>query len=254
MDLAAAALVAGAGFAAGAVNAVAGGGTLIAFPAVMATGNSALVANMTTGTGLLSGYAGGSLAYRAELGGQRGRVRSLAAVALVGAVIGAVILLRTPNDTFRTVVPYLVLLSCALLAAQPAVARLVARRAAEESHSKELNGVAQFGVLLGAVYGTYFGAGLGVILLAILGIVLDDSLHRLNALKGVLAFIINLTGVSIFVLSGNVVWSIAAILAVTAVLGAHVGVSAARKLPGQTLRWVVVAFGSAYSILLIVRG
>lgn len=247
-------IIAVGGFFAGAVNAVAGGGTLISFPALLAAGQSAFVANITSSTGLLTGYIGGSVAYRRELSGQAPRVRSLGIAAVLGGAIGAIVLLATPPDSFEAIVPYLVLVSTLLLAVQPWLARVVARRReGRPDNQSEITWPVQIGVGLGAVYGSYFGAGLGVLLLAVLGILLEDRLHRLNALKGLLSLIVNVIGVLFFVWSGEVNWIAAAILAVTAYLGGTFGVSVARKLPGHVLRGSIVVLGLIVAVVLLVR-
>jgi uncharacterized membrane protein YfcA len=241
-------LVAAAGLGAGAVNAVAGGGTLLSFPALLAVGVPALTANITSSVGLLPGYAGGSVAYRRELEGQRGRVRALLPYAVAGGVAGAVLLLVTPKDAFRAVVPYLVLLSCVLLAVQPRLARALAR---EQHGSTELHRGVRVAVALGAVYGSYFGAGLGVLLLAVLGMLVADELQRLNALKGVLSLLVNAVGVAVYLVSGQVAWAYAAILAGTAYLGGTVGVSVARRLPAPVMRAAVVSLGTVVGVALL---
>lgn len=242
-----AALVGGAGLLAGAVNAVAGGGTLLAFPALLAVGLPPITANITSSVGLLSGYAGGSLAYRRELADQGPRLRSLLPAAVVGGVVGAVLLLLTPESTFRAVVPYLVLTSCALLAAQPRLARVL-----ESRQIHDLTWAARLGVGVAAVYGSYFGAGLGVLLLAVLGILLADDLQRLNALKGLLSLLVNVVGVLVFLVSAHVAWSYALLLAVTAYAGGTLGVSLARRLPGAVLRAAVIVLGTVVGVVLLV--
>jgi uncharacterized membrane protein YfcA len=246
------ALVAGSGVLAGAINAVAGGGTLVAFPALLAVGLGPVGANITCSVGLLTGYAGGSVAYRAELADQSGRVRSLLPLAIVGGVAGAVLLLVTPGDTFRAVVPYLVLLSAALLGVQPALARALGVRLHGDAGPAPVHWGARLGVGIGAVYGSYFGAGLGVVLLAVLGIMLADDLQRLNALKGVLSLLINVVGVLVFVFSGNVAWRYALALAVGAFVGGTVGVSIARRLPARVMRAAVVLLGVVVGVVLLV--
>jgi uncharacterized membrane protein YfcA len=242
-------LVLGAGALAGAINAVAGGGTLVSFPALLAVGISPVTANITSSVGLLTGYAGGSVAYRQELAGQRDRVRALAAAGVVGGVAGALLLLVTPGDRFRAVVPYLILLSSLLLAVQPRVARRLAGR--REGHA---SWQAVLAVGVAAVYGSYFGGGLGVILLAVLGLLIADELHRLNALKGVLSLVVNLAGVCVFLIAGRVDWLAAGLLAVGAYVGATFGVRLARRLPGQSIRVFVVLAGFAVAITLLARG
>jgi uncharacterized protein len=254
------AFVAVAGLLAGGVNAIAGGGTLISFPALLATGTAAVTANITSSVGLVSGYLGGAVGYRRELAGQRARVLALGASAVAGGLAGAVILLVTPADSFRTVVPYLVLLSCALLAVQPRTARWVAARAAaratdgRQRRGGEIGPALQAGVFLASVYGSYFGAGLGVLLLAVLGILLEDELQRLNGLKTVLAFVVNIVGVAVFLVSGRVAWVFALILLVTAYAGGILGARVARRLSASTLRVAVIVLGVVVSVVLIVRG
>lgn len=243
-------LVGGAGLLAGAVNAVAGGGTLLTFPALLVAGLSPVAANITSSVGLISGYAGGSLAYRQELVGQRERARSLLLVSVLGGVAGAVLLLITPASAFRAAVPYLVLLSCALLALQPWLAGLVATH----RPGADLDLPLRLGIGIAAVYGAYFGAGLGVLLLAVLGTLVADDLQRLNALKGVLSLVVNVVGVLVFVASGRVAWTAALVLAVTALLGGTLGVRAARRLPATALRLAVVVLGTLVGIALLVTG
>ncbi len=246
-------LAAGAGLLAGAVNAAAGGGTLIAFPALIASGVGALAANITCSVGLLAGYGGGSLAYRRELAGQGHRIRALASAAVIGGVAGAVILVATPEQSFRRLAPFLILVSCALLAAQPRLAARVAAVAAGRANAgaAEIGPAAWTGVLVAAVYGSYFGAGLGVLLLGVLGILLRDGLQRLNALKGLLSLVINAAGVAVLVFSGRVAWDYAAVLAVSAAVGGTLGVSVARRLPAGVLRAGVVGLGVGVAIILL---
>lgn len=244
-------LVGGAGVLAGAVNAIAGGGTLISFPALLAAGLPAVQANTTSSVGLVAGYAGGSVAYRRELSGQRSRATGLLVAGVVGGVVGAVLLLATPGGSFRAVVPYLLLASCALLAVQPRVARALERRGRAADHP---GWEAQLAIGVGAVYGTYFGAGLGVVMLAVLGLLVADDLQRLNALKGVLSLVINVVGALLFAVTGNVDWLAAAVLAVGAAVGAVAGVALARRLPAVWVRTAVVLTGLVVAIVLLLDG
>jgi hypothetical protein len=252
-------LVAVAGAVAGAVNAIAGGGTLVTFPALLAVGLPPISANITSSVGLLAGYAGGSVGYRRELAGQGPRVRALAAAAVVGGVLGAVLLLVTPAEAFSTAVPFLVLAACALLAVQPRLARAVAaRRERATPPAARARGAlgpgVRAGVLVASVYGSYFGAGLGVLLLGVLGVLVADDLQRLNALKGLLSLVVNLVGVAIFVFSGRVDWPVALVVAVTAWGGGLLGVRIARVLPARVLRVLVVCLGVLVAVVLLVRG
>lgn len=243
-------LVAAAGLLGGAVNAVAGGGTLLSFPALLAAGLPPITANITSSVGMLAGYASGSLAYRPELAGQRDRLRALLPFALGGGVAGAGLLLVTPERTFRVVVPYLVLGSCALLAAQP---RLAAALGERPHGSPDVHWGARLGVGIGAVYGAYFGAGLGVLLLAVLGILVADDLQRLNALKGLLSLVIAAVGVLVFLVSAQVAWGAAAVLGASAYAGGTVGVRVARRLPPAVMRGAVVVIGVVVGVALLVR-
>jgi uncharacterized protein len=261
LDLAAGALLAGAAFLAGAVNAVAGGGSLISFPALLAAGYPALTANVTNTVALCPGYVGGTLGYRRELGGQRRRAVTLGLVSVAGALAGSVLLVRSPAELFEAVVPFLILLACALLAVQTRLARFVADRLGPHPEPGSGGGVgvgwrvplllgAQF---LAATYGAYFGAGLGIMMLAILGIFVADTLQRLNALKGLLSLVINLVGAAFFALFADVVWAAVAVMAVASLLGGQAGVLLARRLNDRLLRWLVVAFGVVVAVRLLLR-
>jgi uncharacterized membrane protein YfcA len=242
-------LVAAAGLLAGAVNAAAGGGTLIAFPALVAAGVGTLAANIACSVGLLAGYAGGSLAYRRELAGQGRRVLALAPAAALGGVAGALILLATPEHAFRRLAPVLILAACALLAGQPRLARRLGTR---DDAGGTIGPAVWAGVAVAAVYGSYFGAGLGVLLLGVLGILVRDDLQRLNALKGVLSLGINASGVAVFVFSGRVAWAFAGVLAVSAYAGGSLGVGLARRLSATALRVGVVTLGVVVALALLV--
>lgn len=240
------ALLGGAAFAAGAVNAVAGGGSLISFPALLAVGYPSVAANVTNMIAVTPGYASGSAAYRAELRGQGGRIRALVLTTAVGTATGTAILLLAPSGAFDAVVPFLVLLACALLAVQPVLAKVVTRRR-HAGHG--LRGA----VFAGAIYGGYFGAGLGIMLLAILEAFLEDDLQRLNALKGLLSLVVAVVSASLVAVFGPVAWGPALLMAAASVAGGWVGARGARRLPAAVLRWGVVAFGVAVAIALLVR-
>ena len=245
------ALLAAAGFAAGAVNAVAGGGSLISFPALLAAGYGSVTANVTNAVAVLPGYLGGSIGYRHELAGQRPRAVALSVTSAVGAVAGAALLIESPAHVFRQIVPFLILGSCALLAAQPAIARRLgpAARRGEEHLSVRLHAMQ----LAASVYGGYFGAGLGILLLAVLGLGMNESLHRLNALKGLLSLVIGVAAVAWFALFGPVAWGTAAVMAAASLVGGRAGVGLARRLSAQVLRWVIIAFGVAVGAWLLLH-
>jgi uncharacterized membrane protein YfcA len=236
-----------AGGCAGAVNAVAGGGSLITFPALLAFGYSPVAANVTNQVGLVPGYLGGSVGYRAELTGQRARARALGVTASLGAAGGTALLLLAPAHSFKVIVPYLVLAACALLALQPTLTRAAGR------HRTGHPGVPlHAGVFAASVYGGYFGGALGIVLLAILGALLADGLQRLNALKGLLSLIVGVVGAIGFALFGPVHWGAAALIAVGALAGGRSGAGLARRLSPTVLRWAIVSYGTTAAIVLLV--
>ena len=243
-------LLAAAGFGAGLVNGVAGGGTLLSVPALVAVGHTALVATVTSSVGIGTGSVGGVAGFRREVAAQRDRVRALAPVALGGGLTGAVLLLVTPADLFEDVAPVLVLLACALFAAQPVLAgRLRARRAergAAAPPPARRAGIplpALVGTFAASVYGGYFGPGLGVILLAVLGLALDDELVRVNGVRGVLSLVVSTVTVVVFAIGADVDWADAGVLAVTALVGGYSGARLSRRLPVPVLRAVVIVLG-----------
>ena len=244
-----AALLAGAGLAAGAVNAVAGGGSLLSFPALLAAGYPSVQANVTNTVALFPGYAGSVAGGRTELVGQGARIRAITACSLVGAVAGAVLLLTTPGEVFRAVVPYLILLACALLLLQPRLARIVQQRSSARVEHRSL--LLQTGVLLSAVYGAYFGAGLGVLLLGVLGVFLDERLQRVNALKNVLSLVINTVALVAFGLFGPVAWSAVLVVALASLVGGYAGARVARRIPAGLLRAGVVVYGVVVAVALL---
>jgi len=240
-----------AGFLAGAVNAVAGGGSLISFPALLAVGYPSITANVTNQVAVLPGYVGGSVAYREELRGQGSRTVALAATSAAGAVLGAVLLVVSPAEVFDRLVPFLILFSCLLLAAQPAISRRVRPAGGGgETRSVRLH-VMQFA---GSVYGGYFGAGLGIMLLAVLALGLADTLQRLNALKGLLSLIVGVASVAFFAVFASIAWSAALIMAVTSFGGGQVGVALARRLSAGVLRGLIVVFGIGVALWLFLAG
>jgi uncharacterized membrane protein YfcA len=241
-------LVAGAGVAAGGVNAIAGGGTLISFPVLVAVGLPAVQANTTSAIGLVVGYASGARAYRPELAGQRARARAVLPAAGLGGLVGAVLLLALPSQSFEEVVPWLVLGGCALVAAQPPLARWLTRRGVARPHP---GWEVQLAVGMAGVYGGYFGAGLGVILFAILGLLVPDEPLRLNALRGLGSLVVNAVAAVLFLATGHVHWVGAVLLAGGAWVGAIAGVRLSRRLSPQAVRAAVVLVGTAAGVTLL---
>lgn len=249
-----AALLAGAGLAAGAVNAMAGGGTLISFPALLAVGLPPVDANVTSSVGLLSGYAGGAVGYRRELRLQREHFRECLLPSVTGGGIGAVVLLMAPAGSFRVAVPYLVILSCGFLLIQPRLGRALARRRSERGTASHVGRPGAAAVMAAAIYGSYFGAGLGVLLLGVLGVFLTEDLQQLNGLKSLLSLVVNVVGVTIFVVSGKVAWLAAGTLMVAAYVGGLLGSRFARYLQPAVLRYSVAALGIVVAVFLLISG
>lgn len=247
-------IIAAAAMVAGLVNALAGGGTLITFPVLVALGLPAIAANVTNTVALCPGYLGATFAQSRDLRDQKRRLWILLPAAVVGGVIGGVLLLNTGERLFRALVPFLILLASGLLAVQGPVRAWLTRRSAQVgAHPRDERWVA-LPLGLAAVYGGYFGAGMSVIVLAVLGLVLDDSLTRLNALKQAVAFSVNVAAAIFFVFSGQVVWSAALVMAVGALAGGALGGQLAGRIPPQILRWVVVGIGVVVAVLYWVRG
>jgi uncharacterized membrane protein YfcA len=245
------AFLAVAGFGAGLVNGVAGGGSMVSFPALLAVGVPPLSANVTSTVGIWPGYLGGAAAFRRHLADQRDRLRALAPVAFVGALVGSGLLLVTPEDAFDFLAPWLVLLACGLFAAQPVLARRLAASGVEaggRSHRVLRDG----GVFLASIYGAYFGAGLGVLLLAVLGITVPARLNDLNAVRTVLALLVNSIAVVVFAIAAPVVWSAAVTMAATSLVGGYVGARTATRMPVPLFRVLVLVLGVAAAIGLLV--
>jgi uncharacterized protein len=246
-------LLASAAFAAGAVNAVAGGGSLISFPALVAVGVPTLAANVTNQIAVLPGYLGGSVVPRDELRGQRERVLALAVTSVVGALVGAALLVASSKRLFEVLAPILVLVAVALLAAQPRLARMEAERAAHPHAREHPTGRLHVANFLASIYGGYFGAGLGIMLLAILAIGLEDSLQRLNALKGLLSLVVAVVAAVFFALFGPVHWDAAAVMAFASFAGGHIGVGLARRISDRALRVGIIVIGTAVAVWLFAR-
>ena len=242
-----------AALAAGAVNALAGGGTLITFPVLVSVGIPAVAANITNTVALCPGYFGGTLAQWNELRGQKNRLWLIVPASIVGGVLGGFLLLQTGEKLFRDLVPYLILLASGLLAIQDPVRAWLVRRMGE-GHEAKLEKLTWFPVALASIYGGYFGAGLSVIVLSALGLTLNDTLTRLNALKQAVAFSVNVAAAIFFIFSGKVVWSVALVMAVGALIGGTLGGKLAGKIKPSSLRWTVVIIGVIISIIYFIRG
>jgi len=246
-------LVAVAAVAAGAVNALAGGGTLITFPMLTAVGLPAVAANITNTIALCPGFLGGALAQREDLRGQKRRMLLFLPGVALGGIVGGLLLLNTGERLFRDLVPWLILLASALLAVGEPLRAWLNKRAGHGGFSAKAGSWAALPVAIGGIYGGYFGAGLSVIFLAVLGLLVDDSLTRINALKQTLSLTVNVAAAVFFVFSGYVVWPVAAVMAVSALLGGVVGGRLAGRIRPSDLRWTIVAIGVVISIVYFIR-
>ena len=242
-------LAGAAAFAGGAVNALAGGGTLITFPVLIALGVPPVAANVTNTIALCPGYVGGMVAQAEDLEGQGARLRLFVPVALAGGVAGALLLLHTEEAAFRRLVPFLILLAAALLAVQERLRRLLAGRARAEAAPRGAPLAAAAALFAASVYGGYFGAGSSVIVLAVLGLTVPGNLTRLNALKQAISLAANLSAAVIFCGSAQVLWRLAAVMAGAALLGGVAGGKVAGTIAPEALRRVVVAVGFVAGVI-----
>jgi uncharacterized membrane protein YfcA len=230
-----------AGVAAGTINTVVGSGTLITFPVLLALGYPPVVANVSNTVGLVPGSATGAIGYRRELHGQRNRTRVLSCASMIGGAIGAALLLILPASAFKAIVPAFIALALIAIIAQP---RLMTALASRRRPAHQTPGpFTLLAVGLCGVYGGYFGAAQGIMLIAILSIAIDEELQRINALKVVLAGLVNFVAGVIFVLVANVAWAAAGLIAIGAMFGGMIGARWGRRLPPNVLRGVVVVVG-----------
>jgi uncharacterized membrane protein YfcA len=236
-----------AGFTAGGINAIVGSGSLVTFPVLLAVGFAPITANVSNSVGLVFGNVSAACGYRPELEGQRPRALLGGAGTAAGAITGGVLLLTLPEGVFEAVVPVLILLACALMVARPKP------RLSHGSLSRHRQvALVATGFAVG-VYGGYFGAAQGVILLAALRFLIPDNLQRLNGLKNVMVGIANGVAAILFVVVAHVAWDAAALVAVGSIAGAQLGARYGRRIPDQTLRWTVVTVGVAVAIVLFVK-
>lgn len=244
------ALLAVAGVVSGVVNALAGGGSLLLFPTLLAVGFPPLAANVTNSVIQCPGYVGLALGSRRELSGQRGRVLSTASVAVAGSLVGSLLLLVLPATVFDAVAPALVGLASVLLGMQPWLSRWIGE---PEPDAPDRRLILLPAVFLAAIYGGYFGGALGVILIAVLALAAHDDLRRLNAAKGVLSLIIGAVTVVVFGIGAPVDWLAVALLGPTTLVGGFFGAKLAGRVPEPALRAAVVVVGLAVSIYMFVK-
>ncbi|MBJ7518847.1 MAG: sulfite exporter TauE/SafE family protein [Solirubrobacteraceae bacterium] len=247
-------LVLVAGFGAGVVNAVAGGGTMLVFPALLVTGHSAVTANVTSTLAVLPGYLSGVAGFRDEVRDDGPVLRALMPVAVVGTLAGAGLLVVISEAAFDAVVPWLVLAATVLFAAGPQIQRRIAARRGEGEQSADSAPVGLL-VAVGAasVYGGFFGAGLGIILLAALTAVLAAPMARLSGMKSVLQSVVGIVAAVLFAVAGPVAWDAAAVAAAGAVAGGYAGARLTRRLDARVVRATVVVIGAVVFVGLLAR-
>ena len=243
-------LVAVAGAACGVINSIAGGGSLILFPVLLLTGLKPLDANVTNSVSTWPGYVGGVGGFREEIRERRHRLPRLLVATVAGSVTGCVLLLATPSSSFDVIIPWLVLAATVLTALQPAVRKRLREGSAADGQA---GGGALVMIFLAAIYGGYFGGALGVIVLAVLGLTIHDTLRHLNATKSVISLVDASISVIVFGLFGPVHWAYVAVAAPTTLAGGYLGAAIARRLDERVLRACVVVFGLAAAAYLFVR-
>jgi hypothetical protein len=242
-----------AGVAAGSINTVVGSGTLITFPTLLAFGVPPVTANVSNTVGLVPGSMSGVVGYRRELVGQRVRVLRLGSASLLGGIVGAVLLLVLPSSAFDAIVPVLILLGVLLVIFGPWIQRAVANRA------ESRGGIPDHGVwwvwpavAVAGVYGGYFGAAQGVLLMAILGIGVADSMQRHTATKNVLALVVNAVAAIVFIAVADIDWLVAGLIALGSVVGGQLGATVGRRLSPNLLRAVTAVVGLTALVVLLV--
>jgi uncharacterized membrane protein YfcA len=238
-----------AGVGAGIFNGVAGGGSLISFPLLLALGYPALTANITNTVGILPGYAGSAAGFRTEISGQRDRLAQLSPIAALGGITGAILLLTTSSAAFRTLAPWLVLGASILFALQPLLRRALGGSAHAPPQTRPL--LLAGGTFAASVYGGYFGAGLGVMMLAILGLALPDSIVRTSGLRTALSILVNGVAAVVFLVHRGLAWEAVGLLAAGSLVGGWIGARVALSIPATALRVVVVAVGLATVVKLL---
>jgi uncharacterized membrane protein YfcA len=238
-----------AGVAAGMINTVVGSGTLITFPVLLAFGYAPVTANVSNTVGLVPGSVSGAFGYRRELAGQRSRVVRLGTMSLLGGITGAVLLLVLPASAFKAIVPVFIAIALVLTVLQPRLSRWLIEREIDVDRSGRI--LTPLAIYATGVYGGYFGAAQGILLLAILGVALRQDLHRTNALKNVLAGLVNGVAGVYFIFAAHVAWAPAAIIAAGSILGAQLGARYGRRLDPRALRAIIVAVGIAAIVRLL---
>ncbi|MFJ9788775.1 sulfite exporter TauE/SafE family protein [Streptomyces globosus] len=246
----------GAGIGAGTINTIVGSGTLITFPVLLATGLPPVTANVSNTLGLVPGSLSGAFGYRRELRGQGARVLRLGAVSAVGGLAGAVLLLTLPSESFDTIVPVLIGLALVLVVLQPRLAAALRRRreaAGTEGAHPDGGPALAGGMLLASAYGGYFGAAQGVLYLGLMGLLLREDLQRTNAVKNVIAAIVNGIAAVLFLFVAEFDWTAVLLIAAGSTLGGQIGAKVGRRLPPTVLRGVIVAVGTVAIVQMLLR-
>jgi uncharacterized membrane protein YfcA len=239
-----------AGLIAGGINVIVGSGSLVTFPTLLALGYPPVLANVSNTVGLVPGSMSAVVAYRRELVGQEHRLLRLAPASLVGGLAGGALLLALPHQAFKSAVPVLVLAAALLMAAQPVLSRRLEQRGARPTHP---TAPLLVGIFVTGIYGGYFGAAQGVILIALLATFVDDDLQRLNGTKNALALIANLVSGLLFIAFTHIAWAVSGLIAAGSIIGGQVGGRYGRRLPAPVLRWIVVAAGLGVAVALAVE-
>jgi uncharacterized membrane protein YfcA len=237
------------GIAAGTINTVVGSGTLITFPALLAFGYAPVTANVSNTIGLVPGSLAGAVGYRRELATQRDRLFPLLAASAVGAVIGAVLLLTLPASAFKSIVPVFIGIALVMILLQPRLSDLLGER--RRGAGQQAGPLATIAVLLSGIYGGYFGAAQGILVLAILGLALNEDLQRINSIKVVTTGLVNLISGVIFALVAHVAWPAAGLIAAGSIIGGTLGGRYGRRLPQGVLRAVIVVVGVTAIVRLV---
>lgn len=244
-----------AGTCAGTINAMVGSGTLITFPVLLATGMPPVTATVSNALGLIPGAVSGAIGYRKELTGQRRRVVRLGIAAVCGGLCGAILLVSLPSTAFETIVPILVSLALVLVILQPTLAKTVQRRRERKNVATKTDGgpLIVGGVLIASVYGGYFTAAQGIIYMSLMGMLIDDEMQRLNAVKNVLAAVVNTIAAVFFLFVAHFDWTAVVLIAVGSAIGGQIGAKVGRRLSPAVLRALIVVVGTAAIVQLVTR-
>ncbi|WP_180357140.1 sulfite exporter TauE/SafE family protein [Streptomyces sp. TLI_146] len=244
-----------AGIGAGTINTIVGSGTLITFPVLLATGLPPITANVSNTLGLVSGSISGAVGYRRELRGQSRRILRLASTGLIGGLVGAILLLALPSDAFDAIVPVLVGIALLLVLFQPRIAAAVKRRREANGTKAHPDGgpVLLIGLFFASVYGGYFGAAQGVLYLSLMGLLLSESLQRINAVKNILAALVNGVAAVFFLFVADFDWTAVLLIAVGSTIGGQIGAKVGRRLKPTVLRGVIIAVGVVAIVQLVLR-